>query len=116
MIQDENNCREWFKFPWKDDCKDMFLNIFWHEFEHLNENVQADLTSQSLTLNYVTSQFTSIYQESSNKMKVVYGRKKRKLLKHPAWWDNDCEVAKSMKYRALPQISEYKQLYRLTVL
>ena len=87
--------------PWKDDYKDTFLNIFRHKFEHFNENVQADLTSQSVTLNDVISQFTSIYQESANKMKVVYGRKKRKLLKHAAWWDNDCEVAKSTKYRAL---------------
>ena len=101
VIQDENNCREWFKFPWKDDYKDTFLNIFRHKFEHFNENVQADLTSQLVTLNDVISQFTLIYQESANKMKVVYGRKKRKLLKHAAWWDNDCEVAKSTKYRAL---------------
>ena len=71
-IHDENNCREWFKFPWKDDYKDTFLNIFRHKFEHFNENVQADLTSQLVTLNDVINQFTSIYQESANKMKVVY--------------------------------------------
>ena len=89
------NLRDFQKYKWKEELKEEFYDKFCNCFHDFKEKISN--RHDRLLSSYIYD-FIDVFKNAGENMKSYY---KQYSSTQPIWWDNECNIAKIEKSRAL---------------
>lgn len=105
----DRNAHNAFIYKWKDSCKDDFIRQFCQLFTEFSSSLtEANIVAK-------LNDFTHIFKQAGVSMKKRRSNRAQPPVVQPEWWDNECEVAKYVKYRSLREfrVTNHRDDYEL---
>ena len=107
VVDSIENMLPWFKYKWKPELKDIFVDKLTSEFQQFNEtrNSLENRTSSSFLPDFI-----NIFKISAENMKC---KRIINASAQPPWFDNQCKILKREKTRFLRQFRVSNDRYDL---